>query len=61
MNNGSPIVQKDENRNYANLKTQCYFKLKYLMEKREIRLNTSGEIKDKIQSELDSIVVKDFE
>ena len=61
MNNGSPIVQKDENRNYANLKTQCYFKLKYLMEKREIRLNTSWEIKDKIQSELDSIVVKDFE
>jgi hypothetical protein len=61
MNNGSPIVQKDENRNYANLKTQCYFKLKYLMEKREIRLNTSWELKDKIQSELDSIVVKDFE
>ena len=61
MNNWTPIVQKDELRNYANLKTQCYFKLKYLMEKREIRINTSWEIKDKIQTELDNIVVKDLE
>ena len=61
MNNGSPIVQKDELRNYANLKTQCYFKLKYLMEKREIRINTSWELKDKIQVELDNIIVKDIE
>lgn len=61
MNNWTPIVQKDEMRNYANLKTQCYFKLKYLMEKREVRVNTSWEIKDKIQTELDNILVKDTE
>ena len=61
MNNWTPIVQKDELRNYANLKTQCYFKLKYLMEKREIRINTSWELKDKIQVELDNILVKDLE
>ena len=61
MNNWTPIVQKDELRNYANLKTQCYFKLKYLMEKREIRVNTSWEIKDKLQNELDNILVKDLE
>lgn len=61
MNNSSPIVQKDELRNYANLKTQCYFRLKYLMEKREIRINTSWDLKDKIQIELDNIVVKDLE
>lgn len=61
MNNWTPIVQKDELRNYANLKTQCYFKLKYLMEKREIRINTSWELKDKIQLELDNILVKDLE
>ena len=61
MNNWTPIVQKDELRNYANLKTQCYFRLKYLMEKREIRINTSWEIKDKIQTELDNILVKDLE
>ena len=61
MNNWSPMVQKDELRNYANLKTQCYFKLKYLMEKREIRINTSWELKDKIQTELDNIIVKDLE
>ena len=61
MNNWSPITQKDELRNYANLKTQCYFKLKYLMEKREVRINTSWELKDKIQVELDNIIVKDLE
>lgn len=61
MNNWTPIVQKDELRNYANLKTQCYFKLKYLMEKREIRVNTSWEIKDKLQNELDNILIKDLE
>ena len=61
MNNWTPITQKDELRNYANLKTQCYFKLKYLMEKREIRVNTSWDLKDKIQTELDNIVVKDLE
>ena len=61
MNNWTPIVQKDELRNYANLKAQCYFKLKYLMEKREIRINTSWEIKDRIQNELDNIIVKDVE
>ena len=61
VNNGTPIVQKDELRNYANLKTQCYFKLKYLMEKREIKVNCSGDIMDRIQTELDNIVVKDVE
>lgn len=61
MNNWTPLVQKDELRNYANLKTQCYFKLKYLMEKREIRINTSWELKDKIQVELDNIIIKDLE
>ena len=60
-NNASPIIQRDEHRNYANLKTQCYFKLKYLMEKREIRLDASGDIKDRIQNELDNILVKDIE
>ena len=61
VNNGTPIVQKDELRNYANLKTQCYFKLKYLMEKREIKVNCSGDIMDRIQTELDNIVVKDID
>ena len=31
------------------------------MEKREIRVNTSWEIKDKLQNELDNILVKDLE
>lgn len=61
VNNSSPILQKDELRNYANLKTQCYFKLKYLMEKREIVINTSGEIKERIENELDNILIKDVD
>lgn len=61
MNNSTPITQKDELRNYANLKTQCYFKLKYLMEKREIRVNASWEIKDRLQIELDNILIKDLD
>jgi hypothetical protein len=59
VNNGTPIVQKDELRNYANLKTQCYFKLKHLMEKREMCIQTSGEIKERIENELDNILIKD--
>jgi hypothetical protein len=31
------------------------------MEKREIRLDASGDIKDRIQNELDNILVKDIE
>lgn len=61
VNNGSPIQEKDEIRNYANLKTQCYFKLKYLMEKRMIKVNSSWIVKDKIQRELDNIVLKNIE
>jgi hypothetical protein len=61
MNNSSPIVQKDEQRNYGNLKAQCYFKLKYLMEKRELKIDASGEILDRIQNELDNIIIKDVE
>ena len=61
VNNSSPILQKDELRNYANLKTQCYFKLKYKMEKREMKVEASWEVLDRIQNELDNIVIKDFE
>ena len=61
VNNWTPIVQKDEHRNYANLKTQCYFRLKYFMEKREIKVNATWEIRDKLQNELDNILIKDLE
>lgn len=61
VNNSSPIKQADELRNYANLKTQCYFKLKYLLEKREMRIDTSGEIKERIENELDNILIKDVD
>ena len=46
-------------KNFGNLKTQCYFKLKELMEKRKIRVHSEGMVKDKIANELDNILVKD--
>lgn len=61
VNNSSPILQWDEVRNYANLKTQCYFKLKYLMEKRLVRIDSSGETMERIQNELDNILIKDVD
>ena len=61
VNNSSPILQGDEIRNYANLKTQCYFKLKYLMEKRMVHIDTSWETMERIQNELDNILVKDVD
>jgi hypothetical protein len=61
VNNSSPILQWDEIRNYANLKTQCYFKLKYLMEKRMVHIDASWETMERIQNELDNILVKDVD
>lgn len=61
VNNWSAIQEQDEIRNYANLKTQCYFKLKELMEKRMIRVNASWLIKEKIERELDNIVLKNVD
>ena len=61
INNWSPITQKDEVRNFANLKTQCYFRLKYFLEKRLVKVNATWEIKDRIQNELDNILLKNPE
>ena len=40
------------------MKAQCYYTLKDLMEKRLIRVEAEGTIKDTICSELDNIIVK---
>ena len=61
VNNSSPILQWDEKKNYSNLKTQCYFKLKYILEKREMHIDASGEIKERIENELDNILIKDVD
>ena len=61
MNNWQPILEDWEIRNYWNLKAQCYFKLKEMMEKRMIRVNASWQVKEDIQRELDNIIVKNMD
>lgn len=47
--------------NYANLKTQCYFKLKELMDKWVIAITCTDEIKEKIIEELSIIRIKNID
>ena len=58
LNNWTPKKTQIPN-SYANLKTQCYFELKQQMEKRTIRVEADGEVKESLQRELDNILVKD--
>lgn len=44
--------------NFSNIKTQCYYKLRELMEKRLVRIDTSWEIKDRLSQELSNIKLK---
>ena len=62
VNNSSPYKLESEKRgyvirNYANLKAQCYFKLKEMMEKRLIRVYADGVIRDKLSEELENIFI----
>ena len=62
VNNSSPYKLESEKkgyviRNYANLKAQCYFKLKEMMEKRLIRVYADWVIRDKLSEELENIFI----
>ena len=62
VNNASPYKLESEKRwyvirNYANLKAQCYFKLKEMMEKRLIRVYADWVIRDKLSEELENIFI----
>lgn len=62
VNNSRPYKFEPEKkgyiiRNYANLKAQCYFKLKEMMEKRLIRVYADGVIRDKLSEELENIFI----
>ena len=59
-NASSPIKTEQEER-FGNLKTQCCFKLREKAEKREIRINADGEIKDLLCQELENIMLKNPE
>jgi len=63
VNNASPIKFEQEKKwfvlkNFANLKTQCYFKLKEFLERRDIRVFADWEIKDHLSQELENIYIK---
>lgn len=62
VNNSRPYRFEPEKkwfilRNYANLKAQCYFKLKEMMEKRLIRIYADWVIRDKLSEELENIFI----
>ena len=62
VNNSRPYMFESEKkgyvkRNYANLKAQCYFKLKEMMEKRLIRVYADGVIRDRLSQELENIFI----
>ena len=62
VNNSRPYKFEAEKkgyviRNYANLKAQCYFKLKEMMEKRLVRVYADGVIRDKLSEELENIFI----
>ena len=62
VNNSRPYRFEPEKkgyviRNYANLKAQCYFKLKEMMEKRLIRVYADWVIRDKLSEELENIFI----
>ena len=62
VNNSRPYKFEAEKkgyviRNYANLKAQCYFKLKEMMEKRMVRVYADGVIRDKLSEELENIFI----
>lgn len=66
VNNATPFRFETEKRwfvvkNFWNLKSQCYFKLKETMERRNIRVYADGEIRDMLSQELENIFVKWFD
>jgi len=63
VNNASPYKQEIEKKwfvvkNFWNLKTQCYFKLKELLERREIRVYADWVIQDDLSQELENIFIQ---
>lgn len=61
FHNASSPIKTDQEERFGNLKTQCYFKLREKAEKREIRINADGAIKDTLSQELENIMLKNPE
>lgn len=58
VNNWQAIKELGRKNNYSNLKTQCYFKLKELAEKRLIKLTLSWQDKYNAEQELSNVIIK---
>ena len=66
VNNQSPHKFHEEKKwyvvkNFWNLKAQCYFKLKEMLERRKLRVYADWEIRDQLSQELENIFIKDFD
>lgn len=57
MNNWRPF-DTGQQQNFANVKAQCYFKLKELAEKRLVRIYADWQIKDQLSQELSNVMLK---
>lgn len=61
FHNASSPIKTEQEEKFWNLKTQCYFKLREKTEKRAIRINADGEIKENLSQELENIMLKNPE
>ena len=61
FHNASRPIEVDTWWNFWNLKTQCYYKLQELAEKRKIRLEFDWEDRDELVLELENILVKNLD
>ena len=61
FHNAASPIKTEQQEKFWNLKTQCYFKLREKAEKREIRINADGQIKDFLCEELENTMLKNPE
>ncbi len=61
FHNAASPIKTEQQEKFGNLKTQCYFKLREKAEKREIRINADGQIKDFLCEELENTMLKNPE
>ena len=61
FHNASRPIETDTWWNFWNLKTQCYYKLQELAEKRKIRLEFDGSDRDEFVLEIENILVKNLD
>lgn len=61
FHNNATAIKTEQEQKFGNLKTQCYFKLRELAEKRTMRIYADGEVRDRLSQELENIMLKNPE